>query len=210
MREKHYPPKFFEQQFNCVHCGVYSKQFWQELKLKTPYGDQSSGIYGCQCGHCNKWSYWDDSKIVIPPESPVEPAHPDLPEECRKDYEEARAVCSLSPRASAALLRLAVQKLMVELGEKGKNLNEDIAALVAKGLPPLVQRALDYCRVVGNNAVHPGEIEIEDTSDIAENLFRMINFIVEDRITKPREIEALYSKLPDGAREAIERRDKKS
>ena len=140
----------------------------------------------------------------------MEPPHPDQPEACRKDYDEARAVFSLSARAAAALLRLAVQKLMVELDEKGKNLNEDIATLVAKGLPVLVQKALDYCRVVGNNAVHPGEIKIEDTPDIAENLFRMINFIVEDRITKPKEIEALYGKLPGEAREAIERRDKKS
>lgn len=209
MREKHYPPKFYEQQFNCVYCAVYSKQFWQELNVKTAYGNQSTGMYACHCEHCSKWSYWYDAKMVIPLESSAEPPHPDLPEGCKRDYEEARAVFSLSPRASAALLRLTLQKLMVELGEKGKNLNEDIATLVAKGLPLLVQRALDYCRVVGNNAVHPGEIEIEDTPDIAENLFRMINFIVEDRITKPQEIEALYGKLPDGAREAIERRDAK-
>lgn len=210
MREKYYPPTFFQNQFNCIHCGMYAKQAWQELKVQTVYGNQSAAIYACQCGHCDMWSYWYDSKMVIPPESPVEPPHPDQPEACRKDYDEARAVFSLSARAAAALLRLAVQKLMVELDEKGKNLNEDIATLVAKGLPVLVQKALDYCRVVGNNAVHPGEIKIEDTPDIAENLFRMINFIVEDRITKPKEIEALYGKLPGEAREAIERRDKKS
>jgi hypothetical protein len=97
---------------------------------------------------------------------------------------------------------------MVELGEKGKNINADIGSLVAKGLPVQVQQALDFCRVVGNNAVHPGEIEINDTPDIAYNLFEMMNFIIEDRIARPKQIQALYGKLPEGARNAIESRDK--
>jgi hypothetical protein len=35
----------------------------------------------------------------------------------------------------------------------------------------------------------------------------MMNFIVENRITQPKHIEALYSKLPEGARLAIDKRD---
>ena len=62
--------------------------------------------------------------------------------------------------------------------------------------------------MVGNNAVHPGEIEINDTPDIAHNLFAMMNFIVEDRIARPKQIQALYTQLPEGARNAIEARDK--
>jgi hypothetical protein len=88
-----------------------------------------------------------------------------------------------------------------------KNINEDIGSLVAKGLPVQVQQALDFCRVVGNNAVHPGELEINDTPEIAHNLFAMMNFIVEDRIARPNHIQALYSQLPEGARKAIEARD---
>jgi hypothetical protein len=152
-------------------------------------------------------TYWHMAKMVVPAASPTEPPHPDLPEDCKHDYIEAQNVFIRSPRSSAALLRLSVQKLMKHLGEKGENINDDIKNLVAKGLPPLVQKALDYCRVVGNNAVHPGEIKIEDTPEIALNLFKMINYIVEDRITHPKEIESLYGELPENSRKAIEKRD---
>ena len=145
--------------------------------------------------------------MVIPSSAPVPPPHIDLPESCVADYNESRDIVAVSPRGASALLRLVLQKLMPELGESGKNLNDDIASLVSKGLPPLVQQALDFCRVVGNNAVHPGEIQITDTPEIAHNLFAMLNFIVEDRIARPKQIQALYAQLPDGALHAIEKRD---
>ena len=145
--------------------------------------------------------------MIVPSEAPVPPPHPDLPESCIHDYEEARQIVAASPRAACALMRLALQKLMAELGEKGKNINDDIGSLVAKGLPVMVQQALDFCRVIGNNAVHPGEIEINDTPDVAHNLFSMLNFIIEDRIAQPKRIESLYLQLPEGARKAVESRD---
>lgn len=36
----------------------------------------------------------------------------------------------------------------------------------------------------------------------------MINFIVEDRIARPKNIADLYNKLPEPSRKAIEERDK--
>lgn len=98
---------------------------------------------------------------------------------------------------------------MKELGQEGDNINSDIKALVAAGLSPMVQKALDVCRVVGNNAVHPGEIDLCDSPEIAYNLFRLINIIVEETITKPRQISELYDALPQGSLDAIAKRDKK-
>jgi hypothetical protein len=96
---------------------------------------------------------------------------------------------------------------MPTVGGAGQNINDDIRTLVSKGLPVMVQRALDVCRVVGNNAVHRGEIQLNDTPEIAQNLFRLINIIVEEMITKPKEIEQIYASLPQGARDAIAKRD---
>lgn len=145
--------------------------------------------------------------MIVPSEAPVPPPHVDLPESCKSEYDEARDIVARSPRAAAALLRLCVQKLMCELGEKGKNINDDIGTLVKKGLPVEVQQALDYCRVIGNNGVHPGEIELTDNPEIAHSIFEMINFIVEDRISRPKKIAALYKVLPEGALNAVAKRD---
>jgi len=96
---------------------------------------------------------------------------------------------------------------LISLGQPGKNINDEIGNLVKAGMPVEVQQALDYCRVVGNNAVHPGEINIEDDPSIAYSLFEMVNFVVEDRITKPKKIANLYMRLPEGALRAVEKRD---
>lgn len=208
MRDKYFPPKFKEKKFHCIHCGVYATQDWYETWYKqTAAGFPTTGIYMSVCSYCDKWTFWYEEKMIIPTEAPVEPPHPDLPEDCKQDYIEARDVFVKSPRAAAALLRLCIQELMPSLGEKGENINDDIKSLVAKGLPVRVQQALDLCRVIGNNAVHPGELDINDSPDIAQNLFNMINFIVEERITRPREIEELYNQLPEESRKKIEKRD---
>ena len=133
--------------------------------------------------------------------------HEDMPEDVKTDYVEARNISALSPRGAAALLRLAIQKLCKHLGESGKNINADIGALVEKGLPVQIQQALDVVRVTGNNAVHPGELRIEDKPEVASALFGLLNLIVDNRISEPKRIEALYGALPKDALAGIEKRD---
>ena len=145
--------------------------------------------------------------MIVPGEAPVPAHHQDLPSSCIDTYDEARDIAARSPRAAAALMRLCIQNLMIELGCHGENINDDIGALVKAGLPIEVQQALDYCRVIGNNSVHPGEINITDNPSIAFSLFEMVNFVVEDRISKPKKIAELYDKLPEGALKAVEKRD---
>jgi len=133
--------------------------------------------------------------------------HEDMPADVRTDYEEARQIPANSPRGAAALLRLGIQKLCVYLGESGKTINDDIAALVKKGLPVEIQQALDIVRVVGNNAVHPGELNASDVAAVSSALFDLVNQIIEERISRPKKLQAMFAKLPQSAQQAIKKRD---
>ena len=203
MRDQYTPPKASEEKFHCIHCGVYSQQTWYRLT----YSSRTTNASICLCTHCGVASYWVGKRLMFPASGTGRASAPGSTRRCKPDYEEASAVFVHSPRASAALIRLAIQKLMAALGQPGKNINDDIKALVARGLPVRIQQALDVCRVVGNNAVHPGEMDLNDTPEVAQSLFRLTNIIVEEMITKPKEIESIYNALPEGARSAIAKRD---
>ena len=85
-----------------------------------------------------------------------------------------------------------MQKLMPFLEEKGENLHDDIASLVKKGLEPEIQQALDVVRVIGNNAVHPGLIDLKDDKATAIRLFELLNIVIERRIATPKRIKAIF------------------
>jgi hypothetical protein len=147
---------------------------------------------------------------MIFPDSATAPLpNADLPKDNADDYSEARSIINKSPRGAAALLRLCVQKLCQHLGESGKNINADIAALVKQGLNPKIQKSLDIVRVVGNDAVHPGQIDLKDQPETATSLCQLINIIADTLITQPKLIDNLYSGLPEDKREHIAKRDAK-
>jgi len=183
-----------------VECRTRAKDLYHEIY----------NLFLSECYNCHRWAVWVHDKLIFPPQRVGPDPNPDLPADIVTDYEEARAILSLSPRGAAALLRLCVQKLCIVLGEKGKSIDDDIASLVAKGLHPLVQQSLDIVRVIGNEAVHPGVIDLNDDRDTANQLFGLVNAIAEEMISRPKRVSALYDKLPAGKREAIERRDAKA
>ena len=178
---------------------ILSKRRYESLELRN--------IFVSECCRCKNISVWIYDNLVYPQRGEAPPANPDLPDDIRRDYNEASHILGLSPRGAAALIRLAIQKLCKKLGKPGKNLNDDIGALVKGGLDPRIQQALDIVRVIGNNAVHPGQIDLRDDRKTAESLFHFLNEIAEEMISKPKRVNQAYETLPENERKAIEKRD---
>lgn len=207
-------PTYGGTSFNCPICNAYAKMDW---KLAEPLANRTFLEYA-RCQHCHQESIWlirrspagtfKSSAMIYPDiEITVLPAT-DMPDNVKQDFNEAKSIFNKSPKAAAALLRLALQKLCKHLGEPGKNINQDIHSLVEKNiLNAGITKAADTVRITGNNAVHPGEMNDEDIDLIASKMFDLINFIVVKTITEPKELDALYTFLPEGARDAVEKRD---
>jgi len=179
----------------------------------TSYGGDGfslNDLSAAKCSHCKEYSLWiARKKQMIYPFSGTAPLpNPDLPEDIKNDYMEARGICELSPRGSAALLRLCIQKLCKHLGEPGRDINSDIQSLVKKGLNADIQKSLDIVRVIGNESVHPGTIDLRDDPDTARILFVLVNIIANALITQPNMIAATYAIIPPNKQQGIANRDK--
>ena len=238
MASEIYPPEYGEQAFHCPHCGVYAEQFWLhhfEIRnmLKEKFKSEGVSITFsrdtdiCTCRKCAKPTVWvwmaeestleeiafDEGQgewmLMYPMSASVPLPSEDMPEGIRKDYLEAKAIAGASPRGAAALLRLCIQKLMPFLGEPGKRLDDDIGSLVKKGLNPLIQMSLDSVRVIGNEAVHPGVMDLNDNPKTVLLLFSLLNLIIEQMISIPKKTKDIYTGLPEKNLDAIARRDGK-
>lgn len=88
--------------FNCIRCGAYAKQGWTSLYGSAPGGLKPiDEFYRTHCAHCGEFCYWYEGRMVIPDIAAVEQPHPDLPEDCVAEFEEAEA-CSIAPPGQQA------------------------------------------------------------------------------------------------------------
>lgn len=68
-------------------------------------------------------------------------------------YEEAREASNISLKSSAVLLRLAIEKLLLQSGAKKAGLDSMIGESVGKGFPQKVEMTLEGVRFIGNQAL---------------------------------------------------------
>lgn len=215
MNNKYIQPNQTADSYTCPHCNTLSQMERYSHYFSSDVLQSINGcldirnrltIHRCQC--CGKKIIWNDDTYIYP-DIVAEEADPNMPEEVKQLYNEAGLIYNKSPRAACALLRLAIDRLCNELGETDRDINKNIAELVKKGLPLSIQQALDVVRVVGNKAVHPGQIAFDvDDNGTAIMLMHLLNIIVTRMISEPKEIDSLYQKLPDSVKASIERRDK--
>ena len=64
------------------------------------------------------------------------------------------------------------------------------------------------CVLSGNEAVHPGEIDLKDYDETIKVLFELLNLIVDSMIESPKKVDIFYNNLPENKLQGIETRDK--
>ncbi len=221
-------PCYGKSAFNCPHCKAYAQQKWQYIITKTHLENYSSseeeytfyeleeyssndkfqGLAFSDCQLCKKKSVWLERKMVYPITNTIDNPKELMPIEVKKLYEEARAVFPVSARSSSALLRLALEILLPKLGAEKSSINNMIAQLVSeKKAIGRVQEAMNYLRVMGNEAVHPGVIDHGSENDdvVSRALFKILNYIVSETLESDAMVDEVYSLLPKSIQEKIEK-----
>ena len=189
----------------CPYCHVHS----QMEVMQHHFNADGVQLEIHRCTNCGGKFFYIAGKLMYPKPEVIAPA-PDMPADVRALFDDAASICHRSPRAACALLRLAIEKLCNSLGATGDTVSAKISSLVKRGISEELQRALDVVRVVGNNAVHPGQITYDvDDESTATMLFQLLNIIVQRLISEPATIKALYENLPQSAKEHVAQRDSK-
>jgi len=204
------PPQAGEDAFYCPHCDTFAHQRWQSLIVgKARKTEQILNGRVGRCSKCDDYHIWAADEMIYPKASLAPKPIDDIPDEVRKDFNEARQIVDDSPKAAAALLRLAMEKLVQDLtGNYDQSLYAGIGELVDKGrIDERIQKALDSVRVTGNDYVHAGEIYNPDDRETALRLFELVNVIVELTITREKMIKEAYGEIPENKMNGIEQRD---
>lgn len=185
---------------------LWCEVFRSNRLLRSPFLEMN-GWRMSICNHGGQFTVWCGTKLIFPESSPKPLQNHDLPDDVAVDSEEARSILQKSPRGAAAIFRLCIQDLCAHLGESGRNLRDDNAEPVRKGLSTRIQRSLDAVRFIGNGSVHPGTMYLRDQPETAVHLATLINAIAEALITQPKLVDEVYERLPAGKRDEIAGRD---
>lgn len=154
--------------------------------------------------------------LVRPKASNRPPVPPEVPKEFAEDYNEACLVLADSPKASAALSRRCLQRLLREVAKvKPGNLADEIKQVIDSGeLPSYLVKNIDYIRNIGKFAAHPikskktGEIvpvepgEAEWNLDVLELLFDF--YFVKPQVAKEKKA-ALDKKLKEARKKPMKK-----
>ncbi|MBF4568518.1 DUF4145 domain-containing protein [Plantibacter sp. VKM Ac-2880] len=234
--------------FTCIRCGALSHHDWVDLRVHAFSGaagkvvsvefDDSKGEFAMSngrlvvrltrpdkvrwkasyCVACEQMTVWNGSEIVYPQLSPIVAPHPDMPTDAAELYEEARNVFPVSRRASAALARAALERLLRSISGAGPKDRLDglIADLHGRVGAPL-WKLLTALRYLGNTTLH-GEEEQElvalfldgEGAGAAEPYFGAMNAVVEELITQPQKADDLYAMIPENVRADAEAKGAKA
>lgn len=185
--------------FACPHCQTYAPQSWADSVTYTRAEgeDELSDITVSTCDSCGGTLLWRlaDGNVIHPDLTDAPRPAADMPTDVRENFMEARRIVDESPRAAVALLRLAVDQLVEDLGADGGSRQVRVHHLTENGLHRDVLDALRSVRVVGPDAVHPGVIDADDDRETAHALFELLNIMVEQTITHEKQIGEIRDRI---------------
>lgn len=121
-----------------------------------------------------------------------------IPEQIRRDYEEANLILERSPKAAATLLRRCLQGMIHDFwGIKEKNLNAEVTQLKDK-VTPIQWQAIDGLRKIGNIGAHMEkdvDLIIDIEPDEAQKLLKLIEMLLEKWYITRHDEEALLNEI---------------
>ena len=199
MKSEYVPPWFKGEGYHCPHCGVFAHQHWYDVTLEDD-SEKSTSSTGTvlsvsTCEKCSNFALWIEGNIIYPVSGKAPLPLEDMPGEIKKEFLEARSILDASPRSATALLRSTLEKLISHLGEK-EDIIDNIENLKNRGLDAKLQQALHSVRMIGEEAMNPGQIDPGDDEETALILFNLTNLIVDTLITQPRMVDEILEKLP--------------
>lgn len=148
-----------------------------------------------RCPSCGNLALGISGKVVYPIGSNVRPVDC-MPPDAKEVFIESQAIIKASPRASCALLRVCVERMVNARGTQGSNLATKIESL---NLPPKLVKLATACRLVGNDAVHNNVIDFsvgsEEAQAVSGALTRFANRIAEELFGMAAEADEWTAKI---------------
>jgi hypothetical protein len=206
-------------QIVCPHCQTAIHPMWSEEAIGRDRDWDKFDIEWAMCPACNRWvvkfGLWKSMggpvtrvhEVVGWPANPPPRVVPEeIPDPYRSEFLEACLVLPISAKASAALTRRLLQRVLHEkAGIKGRVLNAEIDAVIEqREIPSHLAEDLDELRHLGNFGAHPikvqhgGEVvdvepgEAEAGLDV---LFDLLDYYFVRQAVRDRRREALAGKL---------------
>jgi len=158
------------------------------------------------CQHCYGFTLWLGDAMIYPRVGEAPPPHEEMPPQIRKLYEEARGVLPASPRASAALLRVALEGLLEEAGYRQERLADRLEKAREDGkLSADTYKLAETLRYAGNAAAHyePWKIDPsqgEEDREMVYHFFVFVNEVTEELVAKPRRLREMVRKINEKVR----------
>ena len=203
----------------CGHAQVYTNTYDfvdnGYFKRTTPipecFHENSFRIYTMRCNNsdCGRISVTainrtSGKQIDLVPQV-VMKQYPDyIPEQIRKDYEEANLIIESSPKAAATLLRRCLQGMIRDYwGICKDTLNKEIIELEGK-VTPAQWNAIDALRKLGNIGAHMEKdvnMIVDIDIDEAWKLLKLIELLLEKWYISRHDEEELLAGITDIADE---------